>query len=457
MNSESQSESDKPSQNLGLSDDRPEIPLGVRAYANIPLMHILECCEKLLAKKDEEKDGPAGLEKIQSAAQQLLLWLNAPEGQTEYFRKNPDNKKLQSLLTDPLPKPAARSGTGELLVVDDNHQNRDILKLLLTQQGYNVKLAEGGVAALETVRSSNFDLVLLDILMPGMDGYHVLRTIKADPQLKHLPIIMISGLDQIENVIRCIELGAEDFVPKPFNPVLLRAKIDACLEKKRLRDQDRAHLLRLRAEQEKSESLLLNILPKPIADRLKTGENTIVDYFSDVTVLFADLVDFTQLSSHLSPTEVVRSLNEIFSEFDRLVDHLQVEKIKTVGDAYMAVAGLPRKRDDHAPVMVQLGLRMNESIQKINAERGTNLQLRIGIASGPVIAGIIGRRKFIYDLWGDTVNSASRMESQGAPGEIQITETTYQKVHTLFSCKHRGRIEIKGKGEMQTYLVQKSA
>jgi len=433
---------------------KPEISVGVRAHVNVPLMHILECCDRIHhGSSGVTPEISEDLKRIHGAAQQLLLWLNAPEGETEQYRKNAGGVERKGIITSPWPKPEAKTGKGELLIADDNHQNRDILKLLLGQQGYNISTVPNGIRALEALESHEFDLMLLDILMPEMDGYEVLRRVKSGSRFKDLPIIMLSGLDQIENVIKCIELGAEDFVPKPFNPVLLRAKIDACLEKKRLRDQDRANFFRLRAEQEKSESLLLSILPKPVADRLKKGESTIVDAFADVTVLFADLVDFTRLSANLSPTELVKSLNEIFSEFDQLVDARKLEKIKTVGDSYMAVGGLPTERSDHAEAVVGLALDMQSAIAGINLRHGSSFQLRIGIASGPVIAGIIGRRKFIYDLWGDTVNSASRMETQGPAGGIQVTQSTFDKISGAFECRERGLVEIKGKGGMPTYLV----
>jgi class 3 adenylate cyclase len=328
----------------------------------------------------------------------------------------------------------------------------------LAQQGYRVATAENGTQAFRSLLERKFDLLLLDIAMPEMDGFEVLRRLKADDRLRHLPVIMISGVDQTESVIRCIEMGAEDFMPKPFNPVLLRARIEASLEKKRLRDQEQAHLLRLQAEQQKSESLLLNILPQPIAERLKTGESTIVDAFPDVTVLFADLADFTQFTSLFRPSEVVEYLNEIFSEFDRLADQHQVEKIKTIGDAYMLVGGLPTHRPDHAEAVANLALAMRDVLDRVGRERSPSLQIRIGISSGPVIAGIIGTRKFTYDLWGDTVNIASRMEAYGQPGQIQVAPSTYERLKDSFEFRPRGLLEIKGKGAMPGYfLVGKKA
>lgn len=205
--------------------------------------------------------------------------------------------------------------------------------------------------------------------------------------------------------------------------------------------------------QQRSERLLLNILPKPIAERLKRDPGTIADAYADVTVLFADIVDFTKISAGISAEELVGILNEVFTAFDRLVERHGLEKIKTVGDAYMVVGGLPVPRQDHAQAVAELALEMQETIDACALKTRTRLMLRIGIHSGPVVAGVIGRRKFSYDLWGDTVNTASRMESHGVPGRIQLTSDTYARLRDRYLCEERGPIPIKGKGEMTTYFL----
>lgn len=209
----------------------------------------------------------------------------------------------------------------------------------------------------------------------------------------------------------------------------------------------------LRYQQEQSEQLLLNILPEPIADRLKMQESVIADSFDEVTILFADLVNFTQLASQTTPTELVCLLNQIFSIFDFLTEKHGLEKIKTIGDAYMVVGGLPTPREDHAEAIAEMAIDMQEAITEFNAAKGTNFNVRIGINSGPVVAGVIGTKKFTYDLWGDAVNTASRMESQGIAGSIQLTESTYQRLQYKYWLKERGIINVKGKGEMRTYLL----
>lgn len=209
----------------------------------------------------------------------------------------------------------------------------------------------------------------------------------------------------------------------------------------------------LQAEQEKSEQLLLNILPMPIANRLKQQEQTIADDFPSATVLFADIVGFTKLSGEISPIELVEILNVIFSEFDYLAEKHSLEKIKTIGDAYMVVGGLPTPSLLHAEAIARMALDMLETINQFARETGKDFQIRIGINTGPVIAGVIGTKKYIYDLWGDTVNIASRMESQGLPGKIQVTAAAYNLLKDSFNLEFRGLIDVKGKGKMECYLL----
>ena len=206
-------------------------------------------------------------------------------------------------------------------------------------------------------------------------------------------------------------------------------------------------------ERERSERLLLNILPAPIAERLKTSGDSIAEHSDGVTVLFADIVGFTPLSASKTPQALVELLNRIFSEFDALADTHGLEKIKTIGDAYMAVAGLPNPWADHASRAARMALAMLDATARVAAQTGEKLALRIGLHSGPVVAGVIGRRKFTYDLWGDTVNTASRMESHSLPGAIHCTEATAMLLQGTFRLQARGAMAIKGKGEMNTFLL----
>ena len=342
---------------------------------------------------------------------------------------------------------------GHILIVEDNRLNRLKLVNMLQQQGHTVSLAENGKQAINMMQTTSYDLVLLDILMPEMDGYQVLEAMKQDRNLRDLSVIVISALDEMDSIVKCIEMGAEDYLPKPFDPILLKARIGACLEKKRLRDQEQAYLREIQTEREKSERLLLNILPSPIADRLKEGQVVIADSYSDVTVLFADIVGFTSISAEMLPVTLVVLLNDIFSAFDQLAGHYGLEKIKTIGDNYLIVGGLPTPRSDHPEAIAEMALGMQREMVHVHTDRGEPVQVRIGMHIGPVVAGVIGRQKFSYDLWGATVNIASRMQSQGVPGKIQVTETVYQRLKDKYRFEERGIISVKHMGEMKTYFL----
>ena len=341
-----------------------------------------------------------------------------------------------------------------VLIIDDTEATRELLARRLRREGYHVVEAANGQAALELIAMQNFDLILLDMMMPDLNGYEVLTRLKTDVRFRHIPVIVISALDEIDSVVRCIEAGAEDYLSKPFDPVLLRARIGASLEKVRLRESEQAAIAELRTEKEKTETLLLNILPKSIIPRMHRGETPIADRFHDVTILFSDIVGFTGMSMRRSASDVVALLNAIFSAIDRLALEHGIEKIKTIGDAYMAVAGLPEPRDDHPQAIARLALAMRKAVRDVSQDYGEDLKIRIGFHSGNVVAGVIGMHKFAYDVWGDTVNTASAMESCGIPDEIQVSQATFMRLSEHFVFERRGTIELKANQQMDTYLLR---
>jgi class 3 adenylate cyclase len=370
---------------------------------------------------------------------------------------NPTTQNLTSsgMVVDPI---VANSC---VLVVDDSRTLRRILVRELNTLGLtNIIEAGDGIEAVEVVKSKTVDLMLLDMEMPELDGLGVLQALKSDEAYKQLPIIVISGADQFDKTIKCIEIGAEDYLPKPFDPILLRARIFSSLEKKRLRDLDQKRVEELNKEKEllefeqmKTEKLMLNILPKPIAERLKKGEKNISGSYPEVTILFSDLVGFTKMSSQKSAADLVKLLNDLFSRFDKRAENLGLEKIKTIGDAYMAVGGLPIPRSDHAEIAADMALGMFEDLAAFNTENSAELNMRIGLNSGPVVAGVIGFTKFSYDLWGNTVNTASRMESTSLPGRIQISPATQEALHDRFVLEERELMECKGLGQIMTHFL----
>ncbi|MBA4389914.1 MAG: adenylate/guanylate cyclase domain-containing response regulator [Syntrophus sp. (in: bacteria)] len=344
-------------------------------------------------------------------------------------------------------------GEARILVVDDIVEVCELLSRCLEDMGFHSEKAENGQVAMQKLAEKPFDLVLLDIVMPDIDGYQVLSAIKSDIRLCHVPVIVISAIDEIDSIARCIELGAEDYLPKPFDLTLLKARIGASLERKRLRDQEQTLMRQIELEQQKSNSLLLNIMPESIAIRLKAGEQVIADTHDAVTVMFTDIVNFTNLSKHMTAQDLVQRLNFIISKFDALAIRFGVEKIKTIGDSVMLVCGMPLPNVNHARIMAKLALTLQQEIRKISLLENLPLELRIGIHSGPVVAGVLGLQKLAYDLWGETVNIASRMESQGLPGKIQVSDATYRLIKNEFIFEERARIDIRGVGEMTTYFV----
>lgn len=482
-----------------------------------------------------------------------------------------------------------------IVIVDDKPTNLGVLFDFLTDSGFKVLVAQDGESAIQKVEYAHPDLILLDVMMPGMDGFETCRRLKANPFTQNIPVIFMTALSETVDKVKGFNLGAVDYIIKPVQQEEVKARVTTHLalrnlqkklqtqnaqlqqqieEKQKIeeslrqaeekyrsifenategifqvtsegkyitanpalarifgyanaeelmakitniwqqlyveptRQDDLAVLLQredtisdfesqvyrkdgsmiwisenirpvrdencivlyyegsaidvterkqsevaLQRARKRAELLLINILPQPIAERLKRGQRTIAESFEDVTVMFADLVDFTKFSVQTSPTELLEILNKIFEKFDQLAERHRVEKIKTIGDAYMAVAGLPMPRPDHARSIAQMALDMQEAIVQLSAQLGQTFRLRIGIHSGPVVAGVIGIKKFSYDLWGDTVNTASRMESQGLPGCIQVSDATYERLRDRYEFEKRGSVEIKGKGKMTTYLL----
>jgi adenylate cyclase len=345
------------------------------------------------------------------------------------------------------------SGNGRILLIDDNEMNRNMLGRRLERLGHKVTEAENGLEGLSMLQTGEYDLILLDVLMPVMNGFETLKQLKADMRLRHLPVIMISAMDEIDAAVNCIEAGAEDYLPKPFNPVLLKARISASLEKKRLRDSEQAHTAELRIEREKSDRLLHCILPKAIAERLKNGETTIADTFDESTVLFADIVDFEQQAKLYPPERMVQLLNDIFSGFDWLVDMHAMERIRTVGDSYMAVAGVPSPRADHSTAAVEVAMEMLRITNRFNSRNGVDFKVRVGVCTGPVMAGIVGRKKFLYYLWGQTVNIARELENTAPAGAIQVNQTIHDLLQEKYVFKAGDKPLIVGKDKVATYFV----
>ncbi len=324
-----------------------------------------------------------------------------------------------------------------ILVVDDNKMNRLLLARGLEQQGHRVSFAENGREALEMLRAEGFDLVLLDVLMPEMDGYQVLGELTADTELKNVPVVMVSAVGELDSVVKCIEMGAEDYLPKPINPVLLKARIGSSLEKKRLRDEQR--------------ELIRKFATKEVAEDLEESGFALGGKFVPATVMFSDIRGFTTITELQSPADTIELLNDYYTLMMDAINGEQGVVNQIVGDGLMAIFGAPRACEDRRQHAASAALQMIELIEQYNHERvaleRTPIRIGVGIASGDVIAGYTGtQRRATYTCVGDTVNLAARLEAHtkvlGKP--ILIDEATREGLGPEFSVEDHGAVELKG-------------
>lgn len=352
----------------------------------------------------------------------------------------------------------------KLLIVDDQAANVLLLERLLRSAGYtSISTTQNPTEVVGLHLQNQYDLILLDLNMPEMDGFQVMQDLRSVEGDGTLPVLVITA--QPNEKLRALKAGALDFVSKPFDIAEVLARVQNLLQVRLLNLETQKLYEQVLVEQGLSDMLLHNVLPQAIADRLKgrsklTADHlnqAIVDSYADVTVLFADIVGFTAFSQGVSPEVLVEVLNDLFTRFDHIADHRGLEKIKTIGDCYMAAAGLPTVVSDHADRAAHMALDMLDAIHDFNVNTQHPLNIRIGISTGAAVAGVIGKSKFLYDLWGDVVNTASRMESHGIAGRIQVSDATRQALKQAFSLESRGVIEVKGKGEMSTWFLNSLA
>ena len=333
-----------------------------------------------------------------------------------------------------------------VLIVDDNEDNRFTLSMRLENCGYyNLVTAGNGREALEKMRSGPVDLVLLDIMMPELDGYGVLAEMRADVALRDIPVVMISVLEDINSVVRCIELGATDYLTKPFNPVLLKARIDNCIEKSRYRAQAAAFLERIEGERRRADELLATVLPRSIIRALKRDAGLVPQRYEDVAVLFCDVVGFTAYSEKNPPETVFAELEMLIDRFEAIAAKHGLDKIKTIGDAFMATANLLSPLDEPMLAAVACALDMVAATQAVRADWA----VRAGIDFGPVSAGIMGKTQFQFDVWGDTVNTAARIEEFGQPGSVNVSGRAWLHLRHQAQGRSLGFVDLKGKKKIE--------
>ena len=347
-----------------------------------------------------------------------------------------------------------------ILVVDDQKAYVLLLERMLRGAGYvSIASTSDPSAVCELHRNNRYDLILLDLQMPRMDGFQVMESLKAAETDGHVSVLVITA--QPDHKLRALKAGAADFVSKPYDLAEVLIRVRSMLENHLLHLETKQLHDRVLAQQKLSQQLLQSLLPETIAQRLGARAEIAADSFTaggaarydEVTVLFADIVGFTSFSADLSADALVNALNGIFASFDAIADQRGVERIKTIGDVYMAAAGLPVAAADHAARAAHMALDMLEALDRFNRQNNSELQLCIGVSSGAAVAGVIGARKFHYDLWGEVVNSASRMQSRGVAGRIQLTDSTRRRLGEPFVLEARGSIDGDAMDAAQTWFL----
>jgi adenylate cyclase len=347
----------------------------------------------------------------------------------------------------------------KILVVDDKQANVTLLELTLASAGYaRVTSTLDPTTVCGLHEKNRYDLIVLDLQMPGMDGFEVMERLKAVETDGYLPILVITA--QPDHKLRALRAGAKDFVSTPFDIAEVQTRVRNMLEVRllhvairRKNDELRKLFDQVVAERKVSERLALHVPPDSIAARLQARPDVIADSFADVTVVIADIIGFSELAPTATAGQLALLLDEIFSGFDLLAGARGLKKTKTLGNSYMATGGVPAPLAAHAEQAAHLALDMLESLEHFNILRGHALQARIGIATGAVVAGVIGKRMYVYDVWGDAVTIASRMESHGVAGRVQVAERTRQSLGESFSCEERGVLEAGGEGGHKTWFV----
>ena len=334
--------------------------------------------------------------------------------------------------------PVAVEEENRILIVDDEPINLKVLAAIL-EDDYAVSEAQNGAEALRAVGESAPDLILLDVKMPEIDGYEVCRKLKADPATREIPVIFLTSKTDVEDETEGFLAGAVDYIAKPYNPVIVKARVNTHIA---LVEQHRI-----------TERLLANTLPQRIIQQLKDTGEARPESFENASLLFADIVDFTSISASLTAEFLISELSDIYSAFDEIVERHDCERIKTIGDAYFAVSGIPDPNPEHAANMVRCGLGFIRHLEARNATRDQQWEIRVGIHSGNVVGGIVGTKKYLYDVFGDAVNMASRIETATKPMQVGISAATYDLVKEKFRCALHGPVHLKGKGEEELWFV----
>lgn len=447
----------------GLSAELEDYGAKIRVDLRNPINAVIGYAE-LLIENSEEMGWDymvADLDRIQAAARRLLdLSTDIVEVATarDEDSSGPGRLVVASALTEGV---LAKAGTGagavhtdevagSLLVVDDNAMNRDLLSRQLARAGFMVQTAESGAEALRIMDGRDFDLVLLDVIMPEMDGLEVLRRVKSDPHLAETPVMVLSSLDDVESAIRCIELGADDFLHKPFHPTLLQARIGASLEIRRRRDEHDRQLARLDESELFVERILRGSFPAAIADRVRSGETEIVESYGDVTVLWCD-VESAARERTRDPSQVADRMQRLLEALDRVAEEQELGTVAQAGDGVVLAAGVPIPAEDHAHRVASAALALRDGLR---SDPSFDAPIRVGMDSGEVTGAVLGGERLGYRLWGDPVDLARSLGRQAETGQVMVSPGAYRLLKDGWAFATLGVQEIPGRGQMRTYVLE---
>jgi CheY-like chemotaxis protein len=420
-----------------------------------PTTTLVEQLQQLLANAGDSERASMDLERQLGATRKLLALvqqLALPSAPATEASERAGFERVFNRLR-PSPQPAIGVlNAGTLLVVDDNAMNRDLLTRQLVREGYSVFTAASGKEALEKLRLHDFDLILLDVMMPEMDGLQVLEHIQRDPVLSGIPAVMISALDEIDGVARCIEKGAVDYFAKPFDPVLLRARVSATLQSHRLRQDLRRAEDELAQSRTSIDELVRSVVPRPLADGLERGERSMSAQYPDVTAVVARLEGLDAIAARCGPDETIARVNETLAILEQCSGEKGLEIVRATERSYIAIVGAPQWREDHAQVAADYALDLLQAIQK-RSGGADHPEIRIGLNTGALMAGVAGGDRLVFGMWGDAVSTADAIACQTPADSIRVSAATCAKLTEKFDVGSPTVIEVPGHGHLRSYLL----
>jgi class 3 adenylate cyclase len=416
----------------------------VKAKLGTETLNTLRSINKTLGQLETITGKQELLTDMIEAVRQLTRNCNAPFKDHLELSSRISSSKLLTAQEKPI-----EGSRGHVMVIDDEKHNLYLIKTFLTRLNLTVSTYTEAQTALDDLCKGGVDLILLDLHMPQMDGLQFLKTIKRQPELAEIPVLVVTASDDADELAECIEAGAVDSLPKPFQSAFLKARILTSLELQETKRREKAIADELQIQKNRIEELLAVILPRDIIDELRTTGEVQPRRHEHVCVLFCDIVSFTQSCDTQDPEKILNDLQSLFSEFEVICDLHGLQKIKTVGDSLMAACGLTPTQENIELQTVRAALDMIAC----TAKHPSGWKVRVGIHSGPVVSGLVGTKQFLFDIWGDTVNTAARIESASVPQSLTASKTTFDRLGPLVQGHSLGLVELKGKGQQEVFII----